>query len=123
MRHADVLALAIGGLDDGDALGDVVLALGHDLNDCTIALGRRHDDMVTEEIVLKDVAELVTASDERAWAHREVGDERVEFVLVERGQIDAARHENRIRDRGDRLQWSLNSIENGLENTYPKDYN
>ena len=79
--------------------------------------------MVTEEIVLKDVAELVTASDERAWAHREVGDERVEFVLVERGQIDAARHENRIRDRGDRLQWSLNSIENGLENTYPKDYN
>ena len=79
--------------------------------------------MVTEEIVLEDVTELVSASNERAWALLEVGDERVEFVLVERGQIDATRHEDRIRDRGDRLERPLNSIENGLENTCPQNYN
>ena len=73
--------------------------------------------MLTEEIVLEDVAELVAAGDERAWALLEVGNERVESVLVEGGQIDATRHEDRIRDLGDGLERSLNSIEDSLENT------
>ena len=64
MRHADFLALAVGKIDDGDALGHVVLALRHDLNDRAVALGRSHDDMITEEIVLEDVTEFVTAGDE-----------------------------------------------------------
>ena len=74
--------------------------------------------MLTEEIILEDVAEFVSAGDERARALLEVGDESVEFVLVEGGQIDTARHEDRIRDLGDGLQRPLNSIENSLENTW-----
>ena len=50
--------------------------------------------MVAEEIVLKDVTKPVTTGDERAWTLLEVGYERVEFVLVERGQIDATGHED-----------------------------
>ena len=50
--------------------------------------------MLTEEIILEDVAEFVSAGDERARALLEVGDESVEFVLVEGGQIDTARHED-----------------------------
>ena len=76
--------------------------------------------MITEEIILKDMTKLVTAGDERAWALLEVRDERVESVLIERGQIDAARHEDRIRDLGNRLQRSLNSIKNCLEDTCPQ---
>ena len=74
--------------------------------------------MVTEEIILEDVAEFVSAGDERAGALLKVGDEGVEFILVEGGQIDAARHEDRIRDLGNGLQRPLNSIENSLENTW-----
>ena len=83
MRHADVLALSVGGLNDGDGLGYVVLTLRHNFNDCAAALGRCHDDMITEEIILKDMTKLVTAGDERAWALLEVRDERVESILIE----------------------------------------
>ena len=121
MRHTDVLALAVGGLDDGDALRNVVLTLRHDFNDSTVALGRSHDDMLTEEIILENVSELVSAGDEGTWALLEVGNERVEFVLVEGGQIDATGHENGIRDLGDGLERSLDSIEDSLENTYSQE--
>jgi len=94
MRHANVLALAVGELNDGDALRDVVLAFRHDFNDGTVALGRGHDDMLAEEIVLEDVTELVTTGDDRTWALLVVGHESVELVLVEGGQIDATRHED-----------------------------
>jgi len=122
MRHADVLALAVGRLDDSDALADVVLSFGHDLDDRTVALGRRHDDVLTEEIVLEDVAELVATGNERAGALLQVRNERVKLVLVEGGQIDATGHEDRIRDLGDGLERSLNSIEDSLENTWSELY-
>ena len=77
--------------------------------------------MLTEEIILEDVSELVSAGDEGTWALLEVGNERVEFVLVEGGQIDATGHENGIRDLGDGLERSLDSIEDSLENTYSQE--
>lgn len=70
--------------------------------------------MVAEEIVLKDVTKPVTTGDKRAWALLEVGYERVEFVLVERGQIDATGHEDGLRDLGDSLERPLDSIEDSL---------
>ena len=121
MRHADVDALAIGGLDDSDALGDIVLSLRHDLNDGTVGLGRSHNDMLGEQIVLEDVTHLVTASDEGAGAHLEVGDEGVKSILIEGRKIDTTRDENGVRDLSDGLEWSLNSIEDSLENTYSQE--
>ena len=70
--------------------------------------------MLIEEVVLKDVTEFVTAGDQRAWV--EVGrDESVLASLVQRGQIDTARHEDGLRKLGDRLKRSLNSIEDSLQ--------
>lgn len=121
MRHADLLALALGGLDDSDALRDVVLSLGHNLNDGTVALGRSHNDMLREEIILEDVANLVATGNERSVAHLEVGDERVQLVLVKGGQIDATGDEDGTRNLCDGLEGSLDSIEDSLENTYTQE--
>ena len=118
MRHADVNSLAGGGLDGGDALANGVLTLGLNLNDSSVGLGRSHDDMLVEKIVLEDVTNLVTASDEGAGTHVGVGHERVEAVLVQGGQIDAARHEDGVGHLRNGLERALNSIENSLENTY-----
>lgn len=79
-----------------------------------MALRWSHDDMLAEEIVLEDVAKFVTASDERARAFLKVGHESVEFVLIERGQIDTTRHEYGLRDLGDSLERPLNTIEDSL---------
>jgi len=120
MRHADVLLLAVGGLNDGDALRDSVLSLGHDLNDCAAALGRSHNDMLVEEIVLENVTDLVTATDEGAGAHGVVGHEGVNAILIEGRKIDTTGHEDRARDLGDGLERSLNSVKDSLENTCTK---
>ena len=77
--------------------------------------------MLVEKIVLEDVTELVATGNERARALAEVGDERVELVLVEGGQIDSTGHKDRIRLFGNRLQGSLDSIEDSLENTYTQE--
>ena len=121
MRHADLLALALGGLDDSDTLRDVVLSLGHNLNDGTVALGGSHNDMLREEIILEDVANLVATGNERSGAHLEVGDERVQLVLVKGGQIDATGDEDGTRNLCDGLEGSLDSIEDSLENTYTQE--
>ena len=70
--------------------------------------------MLAEEIVLEDVAKFVTASDERAWAFLEVWHESVEFVLIERGQIDTTGYEDGLRDLCDSLERPLNTIEDSL---------
>jgi len=117
MRHANVLLLAGGGLDDSDALRDSVLSLGHNLNDGTVALGRSHNEMLVEEIVLKNVTNLITASNEGAGGHSEVGHEGVHAVLIEGRKIDTTGHEDRTGDLGDGLERSLNSVKDSLENT------
>jgi len=123
MRHADVLLLAVGELDDGDAIGDSVLAFGHNLDNCSIALGWSHDDMLMEKVIFENVTDLITASDDGARALVVVRHESVLTILVEGGEIDTTGHEHRSGDLSDRLQGSLNSVEDSLENTYTTDYN
>jgi hypothetical protein len=94
MRHADVLALTVGQLDDGDALTHVILTLGHDLHDGTMALRGSHDDMLVEEVVLENLTNFVTASDDRAGALVMVRHKGVETVLVKGGKIDSTGHED-----------------------------
>ena len=117
MRHADIHSLAVDGLNDGDAVRHGVLSLRHHLNDGTRALGRSHDQMLVEEVILEDVTEFVTASADGTWALLGVRDEGVLAVLIKRGQIDATGHEDRVGDLSDSLQRSLNSIKDSLENT------
>ena len=40
------------------------------------------------------------------------------LVLIEAGKIDTTRHEHRLRKFRDSFEWSLNSIEDSLEDTY-----
>ena len=117
MRHAELDALALGGLDDGNTLCHVVLTLGHNLNDCTTALRRGHDQMLMEKIILEHMTNLISTGDDGTWAFLVVGNEGVEAVLVEGGEIDTTRHEDGLRDLGNRLKWSLNTIKDSLENT------
>jgi len=121
MRHAELLALTGGSLNDSNTLRDSVLTLGHDLNDSTSALGRSHDNMFGEEIVLEHVSELVTTSNHRAWGLFEVRDESVFAVLIKGGEIDTTGHEYGTRDLGNGLKRSLDTIENSLENTYTQE--
>ena len=77
--------------------------------------------MLREEIILEDVANLVATGNERSVAHLEVGDERVQLVLVKGGQIDATGDEDGTRNLCDGLEGSLDSIEDSLENTYTQE--
>lgn len=83
MRHADVLLLAVGELDDGYAIGDCVLAFGHNLNDRTIALGWSHNDMLMEKVIFENVTDLITASDDGTRSLIVVRHEGVLTILVE----------------------------------------
>ena len=73
--------------------------------------------MLVEKIVLEDMTDLITASDDGTRSFLVVGNEGVEAVLVEGGEIDTTRHEDGLRDLGNRLKWSLNTVKDSLENT------
>ena len=73
--------------------------------------------MLMEKIILEHMTNLISASDDGTRAFLVVGNEGVEAVLVEGGEIDTTRHEDGLRDLGDGLKWSLNTIEDSLENT------
>ena len=77
--------------------------------------------MLVEKIVLEDMTDLITASDDSTRSFLVVGNEGVEAVLVEGGEIDTTRHEDGLRDLGDRLKRTLNTIEDSLENTYTQE--
>ena len=117
MRHTELNTLALGGLDNGNTLCHVVLTLRHNLNDCTAALRRCHNQMLVEKIVLEHMTDLISTGDDGTRAFLVVGNEGVEAVLVEGGEINTTRHEDGLRNLGDRLKWSLNTIEDSLENT------
>jgi len=59
-----------------------------------VALRGSHDDVLVEEVVLEDLTDLVTTSDDGTGAFLEVWYEGVLAVLVQRGKIDTARYED-----------------------------
>lgn len=94
MRHSDLLTGAVGELNDCNGVCNGVLAFWHDLHDSSVALRGSHDDVLVEEVVLEDLTDLVTTSDDRTGAFLEVWYEGVLAVLVQRGKIDTARYED-----------------------------
>ena len=73
--------------------------------------------MLMEKIILEHMTNLISTGDDGTWAFLMVGNEGIEAVLVEGGEIDTTRHEDGLRDLGNRLKWSLNTIKDSLENT------
>jgi len=64
MRHANVLLLAMGVLDDSDSLRHVVLAFGHDFDESALDTWSDHDSVLAEEIVLEGFADHITSSND-----------------------------------------------------------
>jgi hypothetical protein len=64
MRHANVLLLAMGVLDDSDSLRHVVLAFGHDFDESALDTWSDHDSVLTEQVVFVGFANDITASDD-----------------------------------------------------------
>ena len=120
MRHSDLFAATLLVLDDGDSLSDGVHAAGHDLDKSASDLGRNHDLMLGEEVVLEDLADAVAADDEVAELLAGVRREHEWLVLVEAVNHDATRHEHRLELVGNSLQRTLNTVEDILQNACPQ---
>mmetsp|Transcript_34292 Transcript_34292/g.45169 ORF Transcript_34292/g.45169 Transcript_34292/m.45169 type:complete len:377 (-) Transcript_34292:682-1812(-) len=117
MRHGDVLAGTIVGLNDSDGLLHSVVASRHDFSKSASHLGGHHDLMLGEEVVLEDLTNAVTADDEVANLLGGVGGEHVGLVLVEAVDDDATGDEDGLELVGDSLERSLNTVEDIFQNT------
>lgn len=115
MRHLDVLLLAVGVFDNGNGLRHVVLALRHDFDESALQSRSNDDSVLSEEIVLESLTNHITASNNVALLKELAWVEVVKPVLVKRWHIDTTRDENTLGNLGNGLQWSLNSVKNGLE--------
>lgn len=74
--------------------------------------------MILEKRVLVHITKDITAGNHGALLEGLVWTERPELVLVEAWQLDTSGNENTLCPIGDVFQWSLNSVENSLQNTW-----
>ena len=81
--HVDVLLLAVGVFNNTHSLADVILALGHDLDNSTLNSGGDHDSVLREKVVFEGLSNHVTASDDVSLLEELGWLEKVETVLVE----------------------------------------
>lgn len=119
MTHVDLLLLAVV-LEDDHGLAHGVRALGHDLLDAALELGWDHDLVLLEQIVLEGETNHITAGDNIADLEVSVRGVFPVLVLIEAGHIDTAGHEHRSGELSDGLEGSLNTIENCVQDAYPR---
>lgn len=115
--HLKIDLLVVGGLEDGNSVGDSVATFGHDLNDTTIELGGSDNLVLGEKIIFETNTNLVTTADEVALLELE-GRPVPLLVLVEGGDVDTTGHEDGARVLGDGLEGSLDTVENSFQDTY-----
>lgn len=73
--------------------------------------------MLLEERVFVDETEVITAGNRGALSKILIWVELPEFVLVQAWQLDTSWDEHTLGGLGDIHQWSLNTVENCLQNT------
>lgn len=112
------MLLAVGILNDADRLSHIVLSFRHDLNNSSADSRRNHDFMLREQIVLEGASQKISSDEHISLFQIRHGVESPFSVLVERRDIDTTGHEYGVRDFSDSLKGSLNSIENGFEDSW-----
>ena len=117
MAHGKLDGLAIRGLNRADWLRYCVLSSWEDLDNLTLNFWVSHDLVILEKGVLIHITEDVTTGEHGALLKCLIGTESPELVLIEAWQFDTSWDENTLSLIGDVFQWSLNSVENSLQNT------
>lgn len=118
MAHANVDSLSIRSLNSANFVRHSVVACWLQFNNFTINLRIGHDLMGLEKGVLIDNTKDVTATNGSSGSEVLAWLEGPHLLLVQAWQLDTSWDENTLCDISDFFQWSLNSIENCLQNTW-----
>ena len=118
VRHAQFLLFSIDGLNDANWLGHGVLALWHEFNNLSIGLWISHNSMHLEKGVLVDITQLVSTCNQVSNFKIIVWVEVPELVLIQAWEFDTSWDKHAVSSFGNLLKWSLDTIENCLQNSY-----
>ena len=104
-------------LNHNDWLVHSVLATWHDLLNLTVDLGRDHNSVFSEEVVLEDKTENITSAHVVSGLEFIAGGPVPSLVLIKAGYVHTTGHKNAFRQVSNGLKGALNTIENRVQDT------
>ncbi len=116
VAHVNFLLLSVE-LNHNDWLVHSVLATWHDLLNLTVDLGRNHDSVLGEEVVLEDKTENITSAHVVSGLEFIAGGPVPSLVLIKAGYVHTTGHKNAFRQVSNGLKGALNTIENRVQDT------
>ena len=114
------LSIALGRLDDAKRFSDVEITSDGQSLESTLNSGLNHNLMVGEECVLINDTNNIATEDLLADFEVSAGHERPLLLLVKLRHLNTSGDEHGIGDISNSLERTLNTIENGVEDTCRK---
>ena len=115
MRHLKIELFSTGCFNYCNCVSHGIHSFWSHLNDTTIEFWADQNSVLTIKVVLKHFSKHITTSDKCSDLEVMRRIKLVLLVLIKAGKIDTTRYKDTSGDFSNSFEWSLNSVEDSLE--------